>query len=241
MTSKIGQFLFWMSGLLVFAVSPVASTLAKGIPPYIVVTELPEWMPGKPERSTQYVFWDGGKGQLSEIAQGAAVRVSDFTYGPQGIPSLIVKEIFSMDANYGAAKVPGRVVEGRGNRVIVVAHALGQTKFVTADRALLPLPVVDLVQRVNSIAQSKSGSFVSLRVLPESYAADLKKTGNVPILSLTVVGKFPEIQEVVDTPFKLVPFPDIQWEQLREALKLKSPPFNIELADGTFARLEFFQ
>jgi len=241
MTNKIGQFIFWMSGLIGFAVFPSISALAKGLDPYIVVTELPEWMPGKPERSTQYVFWEGGQGQLSEIVQGRAVRVSKFTYGPEGKPSLIVDSVFAMEANYGAPKVPLRIVEGRGDRVVVVAHAAARTKFVTADKPLLPQPIVDLLQRVAPSAQSSPGEFVALHVLPESFAADLRIAGTVPSLSPAVLEKFPEMQEAVNTPYKLIQFSAVKWEHLRDGLNLKSPPFHIQLGDGVFAKLEFFR
>jgi hypothetical protein len=241
MMSRIGQCIVWISGLLGFAVLPMQAACAQDKTSYMVVTELPQWMPGKPDKSTQYVFWDGGRGQLSEIVQGKAVRVSDFSYGTQGKPSLIVDEVFSMDANYGAPKVAGLIVEGRANKTMVVAHDGARTKFVTAERELLPQPITDLLKQVTASALSRTGEFVSVRSLPDSFVADLVKAGTVPTLSLDLLQKFPELQEALRTPFKLVDFSAARWEQLRVGLNLKSPPFHVQLGDGAFARIEFFQ
>lgn len=225
--------------LLAFALA--SPSQSQPIASFVMMKELPSWAPGRPEKSRQVLVWENGAGQAVDVADNKVISLADFTYDEANSALFPIDYLFELNDNYAAPAVPGLIVEGRGDKTVFVMHANGRSKFISAENELLPLALVELRQKFPAITGGRTGSFISVRLLPEPVIADLRGIATLPVAAPAILKDFPELGEALSSPFKFVPLTQKKWNRLLAILKLSPSAVFVKTTTGNIVRIEFYQ
>lgn len=224
--------------LLAFAFA--SPSQSQPIASFVMMKELSSWSPGRPEKSRQVLVWEEGTGQAVDIVDNKVISLADFSYPNTSSALFPIDYLFKLNNNYAAPAVPGLIVEGRGDKIVFVMHANGRSKFISAENELLPLALVELRQKFPATTGGRTGSFISVRLLPESVIADLRGIATLPVAVPAILKNFPELNKALSSPFKFVPLTSEKWNRLLAILKLNPSAVFVKTTTGNIVRIEFY-
>lgn len=225
--------------LLAFALA--SPSQSQPIASFVMMKELPSWAPGRPEKSRQVLVWEDGTGQAVDVVDNKVISLADFSYPKTSSALFPIDYLFKLNNNYAAPATPGLIVEGRGDKTVFVMHAKGRSKFISAENELLPLALVELRQKFPAMTGGRTGSFISVRLLPEPIIADLRGIATLPVAAPAILKDFPELSEALSSPFKFVPLNPKKWNKMLAILKLSPSAVFVKTTTGNIVRIEFYQ
>jgi hypothetical protein len=208
---------------------------------YILMKDLPAWVPGKGNSFRQILFNEDGTGQSADIANGKVTRVTEFRHHRTGKDWFSLGELFNLKDNYETARSPGLVVEGRTDKTLFVVHDKGRRKFISAENDLLPPLLLELRRALSAAGEERKGGFISASLLPGAATADLAKIESLPQASASILEAFPELNRALNAPFHMVAMPPEKWQRLLSALKLSASAAFVKDGRGGIMRIEFFE
>lgn len=209
-------------------------------PSFVLMKELSPWLPGKPEKSRQVLVSNDGTGQAAEIVDRQIVSLTEFVFPKTGYDAFDADALLNLDETYEAPRASGLVVEGHGNKIVVVIRAKGRSKFISAESDRLPQAIIDFRQKIPLTNSGRTGSFLSAGLLPEAASADLRNIPTLPSTTPSLLKDFPELGEALASPFKFVMLAPNKWQGLLTTLKLSSSAAFLKTAAGDIVRLEFY-
>ena len=220
--------------------SLLLTSLAQAAPSYLMWHEWSAWSPGKPSRAQQFVIQDDGSAQFAEFVDDKLLRLADFSYPEAKQLPRVMDEFLKLDSHYQVRKTPHRVVEGRGDKTWLFVSAQGQRKHVQTDLDLQPRVMFDFRYTLSVPSGGHSGSFVSVRLMPDSFRPDTADLAQMPTLDAAQLQDFPELLTGLNTPFLLVALPPQRWQTLLTHLKLTPQTPYVKTAAGDIAKLVFY-
>jgi len=206
-----------------------------------MMKELPSWTPGKPEKSRRVLIREDGSGQVVEVVDNKVISLANFSYPAASSTLFPIDQYFALKDSYATPAVPGLIVEGRGDKTVFVMHANGRSKFISAENELLPPELIELRQKLPTSSGAKTGSFISVSLLTESAAANLRGASTLRTATPATIKKFPELKEAFSSPYKFVALTPEKWKGLLATLKLNPSAAFVKTATGNIVRIEFYQ
>jgi len=206
---------------------------------YLVWSESGVWAPGRPDRLRQFYFHQDGNGQFVETLNEKVVRITDISHD-NFFKSLPLDQLFDLNESYETPKVAGLVVEGRGNKVALIASWRGRTKFINADANLLPPLMAGLRQKMTEPSTRAAGSFVSVKLLPPVFKLNPTELAQLPMISDATLQQFSELLDAFAAPFKFIAIADERWRLVQSQLKQDGQGIYVRTAQGGVVKLQFY-
>ena len=234
--SKIAKTL---AKLMVLLAGLFSSCWAAAQGDYLVWSEFGVWAPGRPDRLRQFYFHQDGYAQFVETLNEKVVRIADVSHD-NFFKSLPLDQLFDLNDNYEPPKVAGLVVEGRGNKVALIASWGGRTKFINADANLVPPLMAGLRQKMTEPSTRAAGGFVSVKLLPPAFKLNPTELAQLPMLSDATVEQFAELRDAFAAPFKFIAIADERWRLVQSQLKQDGQGLYVRTAQGGVIKLQFY-
>nr|WP_295773246.1 hypothetical protein [Rhodoferax sp.] len=207
---------------------------------WVVIADMPEWAPGRPQTYRQVVFSSNGNVQDASVRDQTVESLVEFSQAPGSLGIFPVEPYFSLQDKYEKPTQRGLLTEGRGNKTNFYFGAMGRNKFISAENELLPPDLQKLrSQMPPKKDKGRTGTFIQVRLYDAATQAYLR-TSNPAALTAAMIDEFAPLERALAAPFQFVDFKPEQVKALAERLSLRNPPFNVTTTTGQVIRLEYF-
>ena len=207
---------------------------------WAVITDLPEWAPGRPQVYRQVAYGSDGVVQDAVVRDQTVQSLVEFSQAPGTAAVFPLDAYFPLQNRYDTPVQPGLIVEGRGNRTNFYFRQAADSKFISGENALLPAELQKLRAQLPAKKDpGRTGTFIQVRVYDEVTQGYLRQSG-ARALTPEIVREFEPLERALKAPFRFVDFKPEQVQALAARLSLRNPPFTVTMPGGEVIRLEYF-